>query len=272
MEKTKHIKTRKAPLRSAVIILIIAVVVVFGIECYREWMNYERTASYQRLNYLVYVFIPIYEFTNAEATPKDLQALIDDTGLIPPPNPYRRDRRTVFTTIDKRIPGAVWYIPGPIEAPYDLANGMFLPDRFSGPDFITEGDNPWIIGWGLSKPDGVKDGILHGLVFEMNCYGDSPPVKNPSWLWRRMWKNGFPWKYADGETVDFASERYRSLISDYCERHPENFAAEKRPRMPKGFTISTKDPRSDYLSNSVRAYYTKLYGYDLVVSDEKAKK
>ncbi len=274
MKKTKPTKKRKALLRSAVILMIIAVVVVFGIECYREWKNYERTARHNSVHHLEGIFelAGAWELWNSgvNKSPIDLQAMVDDLKLIPPLNPYRRDHKTIFTTIDKRIPGAVYYVPGPLEDPSLFACGLFYGRRDPTIDFMTEGDDPWVIGWALSKRDGIADGVASGAGFGSGL-GDLMPMSNPSWLWKRIWKDGFDWKYSDGTKVDPFDERFLVMLRDYRKRHPENFAAEKRPRMPKGFTISKEETERNGRYETIRKYYKKLYGYDPVVGDEKAK-
>ncbi len=87
-----------------------------------------------------------------------------------------------------------------------------------------------------------------------------------------MWSGKFYWRYSDGTIVEPYEDRFISMFEDYHKRHPENFSAEKRPRMPKGFTISKEEARRAYFPEFVGAYYKKLYGYDQVVGDEKAKK
>ncbi len=85
MENAKPILKRKTPLRSVVIILIIAVVVVLGIECYREWKNYERTARNDSIYYLVGVFMLSGAWetwsTSVTESPIDIQAMADDLKL-----------------------------------------------------------------------------------------------------------------------------------------------------------------------------------------------
>lgn len=270
MEKAKPILKRKATLRSVVSILIIAVVVVLGVECYREWKNYERTARHSSVHYLEGVFelAGAWELWNSgvNESPIDLQSMTEDLKLIPPRNPYRRDHKTIITTIDKRIPGAVYYVPGPLEDPSLFACGLFYSRIDQTIDFMTEGDDPWVIGWDLSKRDGIADGVDSGAGFGASA-GDIAPLSNPSWLWKRIWKDGFYWKYSDGTKVDPFDERFLMMLRDYRKRHPENFAAEKRPKMPKGFTISKEETERNGRYETIREYYKKLYGYDPVVGD-----
>jgi hypothetical protein len=274
MEKTKPNRKSKTLLRSVVINMIIAVVVVLGIEAYREWKNYERTARYNSTYYVedVYALAVAWDsgFSDVNESPIDMQAMADDLKLIPPRNPYRRDHKTIITTIDKRIPGAVYYVPGPLEDPSLFACGHFYGRRDQTIDFMTEGDDPWVIGWALSKRDGIADGVASAASFGSGL-GDLMPLSNPSRLWKRIWKDGFYWKYSDGTKVDPYDERFLAMFRDYRKRHPENFAAEKRPRMPKGFTFSKEETERSGRYESVREYYKKLYGYDPVVGDEKVK-
>lgn len=261
-------------LLAAVILGALATAAFYCFRAYEERKNYERTADYYMSMYL-YGALSISDawYMEYRDSPLDLQALIDDLRLIPPPNPYREDHKTIFTTLDKRIPGAVWYIPGPVEFPDRCASGLFLSKRYSGRDEITESDDPWIIGWSLSKPDGIPDGMISGMNFEGTEYSDTKPLDNPSVKWEIEWKGTLlTWRYSDGSEVDFTADRFISKLEDYQKRHPENFADNKRPRMPKGYFKSKRDLERTSLTDFEKERIARFYGLDTAVVDEKAKK
>jgi hypothetical protein len=82
-------------------------------------------------------------------------------------------------------------------------------------------------------------------------------LDNPSLRWEIEWKGTlFTWRYSDGSEVDFTDDHFLSKLADYHKRHPDNFAAEERPRMPDGFDISNS-AIDDWYKRRIISFYAK---------------
>jgi len=226
--------------------VVLALVVSLSVYAYRKYKNYQRTKDYFMQTYVEGVMQLEVLWCYDLESPIDLQRMVDDLGLIPPPNPYRRDRKTVITPPDRFVPRAVIYIAGPAELPYTRAAGLFLASKNEGGDYLTAGDDPWILGWRFSKPDGLPDGIRWGVAYDVNCFGDRPPLRSPSkwWKWR---SEDIVWKCSDGTRFSPVDERAWELFARYYNEHPENFDMSKRPRKPEGITIPEDMPNYDHV-------------------------
>ncbi len=265
-----------ALLLAAVILGALIAAAVFGYRAYKEHQDYELTAHFYIEYYLLGVLsiLDVVELEEGEysKTPIDLKAMVDDLRIVPPENPYTKDHKTLFTTFDKWVPGAVWYIPGPVETPELYAIGLFLNKRRSGRDMITEGDDIWIIGWGLSKPDGILDGTDVDFTYGIRNLGQRRPLFNLSEKWEQEWFHRFEWKYSDGTIIDPYDKRFQLMFEDYYRRHPENFVAEKRSRMPDGFDVSSATIYEVYKRKIISFYQERKADGSSKAEDEKAKK
>lgn len=258
----------------AVLLIAAYIGFVYGYPAYKEYKNYQWTNEYYAFEYLEGVRSILDVLSGRESeylqTPIDLQAMIDDMQIVPPANPYRKDRKTVFTTIDKWVPGAIWYIPGPVESPDLYALGLFGEKQRSGKDVYTRGDNAWIIGWGLSKPDGIPDVITRPYTYGIEYFGDMKPVGNPSAKWKSEWGDSFyRWHYSDGTVLWSSDDTFKALFEEYFRRHPENFAAEKRPRMPNGFKITKEDAMRAGFDDYLLARIVEYYGVNPVIGGQE---